>query len=75
LPAPAIEYRSPPVDVPDGALMAPCERSETDPATNAALATELSRTRRQRDDCADRMDGVARWRADALKRAASDATD
>jgi len=55
--------------VPDAALVVPCDRANADPATNLALSIELGRARRQRDDCADRMDGLATWRADALKRA------
>lgn len=58
-----------PPDLPDAALVQPCDTAETDPANNGQLANELSRTRRQRDDCATRMGGVATWRADAAKRA------
>jgi len=46
----------------------PCDRSEQPIATNGEMADELTRTRRQRDDCADRIDGVRQWRGDALKR-------
>ena len=67
--APPAEYKAPPADVPDAALVAPCDRAEADPATNGELASELNHTRRQRNDCADRMDGVRQWRSDALKRA------
>jgi hypothetical protein len=59
----------PPADVPDAALVAPCDRANADPATNLAMSIELNHNRKQRDDCASRMDGVAQWRADALKRA------
>lgn len=58
-----------PADVPDAALVQPCDRANADPATNEQLATEAAHNRRQRDDCADRMDGVAAWRAHALDRA------
>jgi hypothetical protein len=37
--------------------------------TNDALAREVTHNRKQRDDCADRMDGVAKWRTDAIARA------
>lgn len=57
-----------PLDVPDAALVAPCDTSEEDPAVNVALALELARTRRQRDDCAAKVDGVAQWRKDAIQR-------
>lgn len=53
------------------ALVAPCDRADGDPATVGALTNELIHVRKQRNDCADRMDGVAKWRADALKRAAT----
>lgn len=59
-----------PADVPDAALVVPCDTAETDPAKNIDLANELSHTRRQRDDCASRMLGVGTWRLDAIKRAA-----
>jgi hypothetical protein len=68
LPAPT-SFERPPADVPDASLVAPCDTSEDDPATNGDLANELNRTRRQRDDCAGRMDGVRQWRSDAIKRA------
>ena len=58
-----------PADVPDAALVAPCDQSEVDPMTNRELANELAHTRRQRDECAGRMDGVRQWRAKALERA------
>lgn len=59
-----------PIDVPDAALVAPCDVSEADPATNGTLINELTHTRKQRDDCATRMDGVRKWRTDATARAA-----
>lgn len=65
-----IEYADRPADVPEASLVAPCDTTEGDPATNGDLANELNRTRRQRDDCAGRMDGVRQWRSDAIKRAA-----
>lgn len=68
LPAPT-EYKRPPADVPDASLVAPCDTSEQDIPTNGDMANELNRTRRQRDDCAGRMDGVRQWRSDAIKRA------
>ncbi len=58
-----------PADVPDAALVEPCDTAERDPETNAVLADELAVTRKQRDDCAVRMDGVRQWRKDAIKRA------
>ena len=67
--APIRSANDTPADVPDAALVAPCDTAETDPATNTALALELSVTRRQRGDCAARMDGVRQWRTDALRRA------
>lgn len=56
-------------DVPDAALVAPCDVFERDPANNEALADELAATRQQRDDCASKVAGLAQWRRDALKRA------
>ena len=58
-----------PADVPDAALVAPCDTSERDPATNGDLADELALTRHQRDDCAAKVDGTAQWRQDAIRRA------
>ena len=58
-----------PLDVPDAGLVQPCDRADSDPVTNGALANELAHARRQRNDCADRMDGVGKWRVDALARA------
>lgn len=60
-----------PADVPDAALVAPCDQANADPATNVALAIELAHARKQRDDCATNMRGVAQWRKDALLRAAT----
>jgi hypothetical protein len=59
----------PPADVPDADLVAPCDRANGDPADNVQLANETAHNRKQRDDCADRMDGVRQWRSDALARA------
>jgi hypothetical protein len=47
----------------------PCDTSERDPIDNAALADELAATRKQRDDCAAKVDGSRQWRTDAIKRA------
>jgi hypothetical protein len=47
----------------------PCDRNESGVAVNGDLVEELAKTRRQRNDCADRMDGVRQWRGDAIKRA------
>lgn len=63
----------PPPDLPDAALVVPCDTAEGDPATVGQLADELTHTRKQRDDCAARMGGVASWRAGAIKRAATPA--
>jgi hypothetical protein len=49
--------------------VAPCDRANGDVAVNGDLVEELAKTRRQRDDCGDRMDGVRQWRGDAIKRA------
>ena len=64
-----VKSTPPPADVPDAALVSPCDRANGDPETNAALALETAHTRKQRDDCADRMDGIRQWRDDALRRA------
>lgn len=58
-----------PPDLPDAALVQPCDTAETDPATVGALGAELTHTRRQRDDCSAKVDGLAKWRGDAIKRA------
>ena len=58
-----------PLDVPDGALVAPCDVRNGDPETNKALISEVLHTRRQRNDCAAQVDGLRSWRSDALKRA------
>lgn len=58
-----------PPDLPEASLVAACDTSERDPATNDALADELAATRKQRDDCASKVDGVRQWRGDAIKRA------
>jgi len=60
-----------PADVPDAALVAPCDTTETDPAVNVALALELAHTRKQRNDCAAQVAGIAQWRKDALLRAST----
>lgn len=73
MPRPAVEFHRPPADVPDAALVVPCDRSEQPIATNGQMAEELNRTRRQRNDCADRMDGVRQHRTDELRRAATEA--
>lgn len=57
-------------DLPDAALVQPCDTSETDPATNQAMSDELTRTREQRDGCATQVDGVRQWREGAVRRAA-----
>ncbi len=57
-----------PLDVPDAELVAECDRANGDPLTNLALANELNHTRRQRDDCAARMDAIRKWREDAIRR-------
>lgn len=49
--------------LPDAALVQPCDTSEGDPATNAALAEELTRTREQRDECAAQVKALGDWRA------------
>ena len=66
---PPVEYRAPPADVPDAALVADCDTSNNPTPTNGAMSDELVRNRGQRDDCADRMKGVQQWRSDAIKRA------
>ncbi len=58
-----------PADVPDAALVEPCDTTESDPVDNGALADELIATRKQRDDCAAKVEGNRQWRADAIKRA------
>ena len=70
----AIDLLPPPADVPDAALVVACDTAEGDPLTNLAVANELINTRKQRDDCAARVAAIARWRADALTRAAKPAT-
>jgi hypothetical protein len=35
---------------------------------NADLPEAITVTRRQRDDCADKVDALAKWRSDAAKR-------
>lgn len=60
-----------PADVPDAALVEPCDTFERDPVDNAALADELAATRKQRDDCAAKVDGTRQWRKDAIRRAES----
>lgn len=59
-----------PADVPDAALVAPCDTADGDPATNGALIAELAHVRRQRNDCAAQIDATRQWRTDALRRAA-----
>jgi hypothetical protein len=66
---PATEYKRAPADVPDAALVGPCDTSEQSVKVNGDLTDELTRTRAQRDECAGRMDGVRQWRGDAIKRA------
>lgn len=66
---PAVEYEPAPLDLPDAALVAPCDTSERPVAVNGDLAEELNHTRAQRDECAGRMDGVRQWRSDAIRRA------
>lgn len=60
-----------PADVPDAALVAPCDQTNADPATNVALALELAHARKQRDDCAAQVQGIGQWRKDALLRAST----
>jgi hypothetical protein len=67
-----VKYASRPADLPDAALVAPCDTSDRDVPTNGDLADELNRTRRQRNDCATNVDGLRQWRADALKRSEVD---
>lgn len=64
---PAIEYRYL-TDLPDAALVIPCDTSERDVVTNGDMADELSRTREQRDTCAGQVRGLATWRAGAVER-------
>lgn len=66
---PAIEYRYV-EDLPDAALVQPCDTTERPATVNGDLVDELSRTRRQRNDCAAQVEGSAQWRRDAVKRAA-----
>jgi hypothetical protein len=70
-PLPAVEFRTPPADVPDAALVAPCDTSDNATPTNGALAEELNRVRGQRNECAIRMDGVRQHRDDELRRASN----
>jgi len=51
-------------------LVTPCDTANADPTTNQELVNELIHNRKQRDDCAARVDGVATWRTQALARAA-----
>jgi len=55
--------------LPDAALVQPCDTTERPAATNGDLVDELGRTRRQRNDCAAQVEGMAQWRVDAAKRA------
>jgi mRNA-degrading endonuclease toxin of MazEF toxin-antitoxin module len=71
-PRPAVEFKRPPADVPDAALVVPCDTSNNPTPTNGAMADELVRVRGQRDDCAVRMDGVRQHRTDELRRASED---
>lgn len=48
--------------------MTPCDRTENGVAVNGDLVQELAHTRSQRDECADRMDGVRTWRGKAIER-------
>ncbi len=65
-----VQPAPPPVaDVPDAALVTPCDIFDGDPVTNIALVTELTHVRRQRNDCAAAVAALAQWRTDALRRA------
>ena len=65
---PAIEYRIA-SDLPDAALVQPCDTTNGPVTTNGVMAEELSRAREQRDTCARQVDGVREWRAGAVQRA------
>jgi hypothetical protein len=57
--------------LPDAALVVPCDTSERPATVNGDLVDELTRTRRQRNDCAAQVEATAQWRRDAAKRAAA----
>ncbi len=59
-----------PADVPDAALVVLCDIANGDPATNGELTNEVTRARRQRNDCAAQVAALRQWRTDALRRAA-----
>ena len=58
-----------PPDLPDASLVQPCDVTNVDTPTNGALAIELVHARRQRDDCAAKVDAIRQWRTDASARA------
>lgn len=64
---PAVEYRYV-LDLPDEALVAPCDTTEQPVEVNGDMLSELARTRTQRDNCAGQVAGTAQWRRDAIKR-------
>lgn len=66
-----VKIVAPPLDLPDAALTAPCSVANGDPDTNKALVQELLHTRRQRNDCAAKVDGVRAWRKGAVDRDAA----
>lgn len=57
-------------DLPDAALVAPCDTANASWATNGELLDALLGTRDQRDGCAAQVDKIAKWRSEAAERAA-----
>lgn len=51
--------------LPDASLVQPIDRNEAQISTNEDLIEELLNTRRQRDVCAARIDGLRQWRESA----------
>ena len=66
---PAVEFRYVD-DLPDASLVTPCDTAETNVERNGDMLAELTRTRRQRDDCAGQVNSLGEWRKDAAARTA-----
>jgi hypothetical protein len=55
-------------DVPDEALVAPCDTRDPPWTLGGELLEALGVTKRQRNDCADQVDALRRHRLEALER-------
>ena len=67
---PAIEYRYA-EDLPDEELVAACPTDNRDFVTNGDMFAELTRNRKQRDDCAAQVNAARQWRDEARARVAA----